>query len=144
MLNKLAIKTRERGLWRRSGVFIVNFEHISHLFLVFPFLTLNKSMLAGLLPFTNTVHARMRRDETRRDASNRRDRFWFIWFDGFMLFYADWTLYKTCLYSEFFWSVLSRIRTKMRRFTRISLCIQSEYGKTRENSEYGYFSSSRI
>ena len=26
--------------WCRSGVFIVNFEHISHLFLVFPWLTL--------------------------------------------------------------------------------------------------------
>ena len=115
------------------------FLHISHLFLVLPFLTSNKSMLAGLLPFTNTVHARRMRNEP-----NRRDRFWFIWFDGFMLFYPDWTWYKTCLYSEFFWSVLSRIRTKMRRFTRISLCIQSEYGKTRENSEYGYFSSSRI
>ena len=28
--------------WRRSGVFIVNFEHISHVFLVFLLLTLNK------------------------------------------------------------------------------------------------------
>ena len=28
--------------WRRSGVFIVNFEHISHLFLLFLLLTLNK------------------------------------------------------------------------------------------------------
>ena len=28
-------------LWRRSGVFIVNFEHISHLVLVFLLLTLN-------------------------------------------------------------------------------------------------------
>ena len=27
--------------WRRSGVFIVNFEHISHLVLVFLLLTLN-------------------------------------------------------------------------------------------------------
>ena len=31
-----------------SGVFIVNFQHISHLFLVFLLLTLNKQMLAGL------------------------------------------------------------------------------------------------
>ena len=46
------------------------FLHISHLFLVLPFLTSNKSMLAGLLPFTNTVHARRMRNE-----SNRRDRF---------------------------------------------------------------------
>ena len=35
------IKTTERLHWRRSGVFIVNFEHISHLALVFLLLTLN-------------------------------------------------------------------------------------------------------
>ena len=39
--------TRKRH-WRRSGVFIVNFEHISDLFLVFLLLTLNKQMLASL------------------------------------------------------------------------------------------------
>ena len=38
--SKLAIKTPERTQWRRSGVFIVNFEHISHLGL-FLLLTLN-------------------------------------------------------------------------------------------------------
>ena len=32
--SKLTIKTTERRQWRRSGVFIVNFEHISHLVLV--------------------------------------------------------------------------------------------------------------
>ena len=31
---QLAIKTPERRQWRRSGVFIINFEHISHLFLL--------------------------------------------------------------------------------------------------------------
>ena len=31
---KLAIKTPERRYWRLSGVFIVNFEYISHFFLV--------------------------------------------------------------------------------------------------------------
>ena len=40
--------------WRRSGVFIVNFEHVSHLFLVFLLLTFNKKMLAGLR-FTSHV-----------------------------------------------------------------------------------------
>ena len=45
--SKLIIKAPERR--RRSGVFIVNFEHISHLFLVFLFLALNWSMLAGEL-----------------------------------------------------------------------------------------------
>ena len=46
--SKSTIKTPERRRWRRSSVFIVNFEHISHLFLVFILLTLNKQMLAGL------------------------------------------------------------------------------------------------
>ena len=39
--SKLTIKTTKRGQWRRSGVFIVKFEHISHLDLVFLLLTLN-------------------------------------------------------------------------------------------------------
>ena len=33
----------------RSDVFIINFEHISHVFLVFLLLTLSKSTLVGLL-----------------------------------------------------------------------------------------------
>ena len=37
--SKITIKIPERGQWRRSGIFIVNFEHISHLVLVFPLLT---------------------------------------------------------------------------------------------------------
>ena len=28
--SKLTIKTPEQRQWRRSGVFVVNFEHISH------------------------------------------------------------------------------------------------------------------
>ena len=35
-----------KSLWRRSGVFIVNFEHYLHLFKVFLLLTLNRQMLA--------------------------------------------------------------------------------------------------
>ena len=38
---KLTIKTPDRRNWRRSGVFIVNFEHISHFALVFLLLTFN-------------------------------------------------------------------------------------------------------
>ena len=34
--------------WRRSGVFIVNFEHISYLVLVFLLLTFSKYMPVGL------------------------------------------------------------------------------------------------
>ena len=40
--SKLTIKTPERPHWRRSGVFVVNFEHISHLALLFLLLTLSK------------------------------------------------------------------------------------------------------
>ena len=43
---KLTIKTSERRQLRRSDVFIVKSEHISHL-LVFLLFTLNKYMLAG-------------------------------------------------------------------------------------------------
>ena len=40
--SKLTIKTPERHHWRRSGVLIANFEHISHLVLVFLLLPLNR------------------------------------------------------------------------------------------------------
>ena len=43
---KLTIKTSERRQWR-SGVFIVNFEHISHLALLFLLLTLNMQLPGG-------------------------------------------------------------------------------------------------
>ena len=38
--SKLTIKTRDRRQWCRSGIFIITFEHISHLFLAFLLLTL--------------------------------------------------------------------------------------------------------
>ena len=38
----LTIKTPELRHWRRSGVFIVNFKHISYLVLVFLLLTLSR------------------------------------------------------------------------------------------------------
>ena len=41
--SKLTIKKPERRYWCRSGIFMVNFEHISHLVLVFLLLTLNKN-----------------------------------------------------------------------------------------------------
>ena len=45
---KVNNKDTEQCQWRRSSVFIVSFEHISHLALVFLLLTLNKQMPAGL------------------------------------------------------------------------------------------------
>ena len=47
MCSKLTIKAPEQHHWRRSGIFIVNFEHISHLVLVFLLLTLNIQLSAG-------------------------------------------------------------------------------------------------
>ena len=46
--SKLTIETIEQGEWRRSGIFIVNFEHISHLVLLFLLLTLTRQMPAGI------------------------------------------------------------------------------------------------
>ena len=40
--NENSRKRRQRCLRRRSGVFVVNFEHISYFFLVFIMLTSNK------------------------------------------------------------------------------------------------------
>ena len=45
--SQLPIKTPERH-WRRSGLFIVNFDHTSHLFPVFLLLTLSKKMLLAM------------------------------------------------------------------------------------------------
>ena len=44
--SKLTIKTPEQLQWCRSVVFIINFEHILHLDLVFLLLTLSRQMLA--------------------------------------------------------------------------------------------------
>ena len=40
--SKLTIETPERCQWHHYGVFMANFEHISHLVLVFLLLTLNR------------------------------------------------------------------------------------------------------
>ena len=48
--SKLTIKIPERRQWRRSGIFIVNFEHILHLVLVFLLLTLSRYMPIGYKP----------------------------------------------------------------------------------------------
>ena len=46
--SKLTIETPERRHWRRSGVFRVNFGHISHLVLVFLLLILSRYMPARM------------------------------------------------------------------------------------------------
>ena len=46
---KLTIKAPGKRHWRYSSIFVVNFEFISLLVLVFLLLTLNMSLLTGLL-----------------------------------------------------------------------------------------------
>ena len=53
--SKLTIKIPERHHWRRSGVFVVNFEHISHLALVFLLLTLSRQTSNGNLFIQKTI-----------------------------------------------------------------------------------------
>ena len=49
--SKLTIKTPYRRQWRRSAIFIVNFEHISHLALVYLLLILNMLLPVGYVIF---------------------------------------------------------------------------------------------
>ena len=46
--SKITIKTPEQRQWRRFGVFIVNFQHISHFAPLILFLTLHMYLPAGL------------------------------------------------------------------------------------------------
>ena len=55
--SNLTIKTPEQRQWLCSGVFIVKFEHISHLVLVLLLLTLNRQMPTGLLPSKSSLPA---------------------------------------------------------------------------------------
>ena len=49
--SKLTIKIPKGRRWRRSALFIVNFEQISHIVFVFPLLTLNKQMPVGSIVY---------------------------------------------------------------------------------------------
>ena len=60
--SKLTIKTPERRKWRRSGVFIVNFEHILQLVLVFLLLNLNMQITAGQRSWLFSRSVRIRHD----------------------------------------------------------------------------------
>ena len=48
--SKLKIKIQERRHWHRSGVFIVNFEHISQLPLVLLLINFSSETPSGLVP----------------------------------------------------------------------------------------------
>ena len=57
--SKLTVKTTEWCQRRRSGAFIVNVEHIWNIALVFPLLTLNKYMPAGIIANTSLKLCRL-------------------------------------------------------------------------------------
>ena len=57
--SKLTQKTLEPSQWRRSGVTIVNFEHISHLVLVFLLLTLSRQISVDLNSFCTWTLVRL-------------------------------------------------------------------------------------
>ena len=51
------------------------------------------------------------------------------------------TLREKCLYSKFFWSAFSRIRTEYGDILRISpYSVQMQENTDQKNSKYGYFS----
>ena len=56
--SKLTIKTPKQLQWCRCGFFIVNFEQISHIVLVFPLLTKNKQMSARIMSccYSEKIH----------------------------------------------------------------------------------------
>ena len=61
--SKLTITIPKQNQWRRSGVFIVNFEQISHIVLVVPLLALNNQMPAG------TFLKKVFRNETKTEPT---------------------------------------------------------------------------
>ena len=71
---KLTIKTEERHYLGHSAIFIVKFERILHIALVYPFLTLNKEMstskLVGFIHFYSSF--------TFLCAFEKQYLFWFI------------------------------------------------------------------
>ena len=54
--SKLTVKVPEKRQWCHFGVFIVNFEHISHLVLVYLLLTFEKVNASWVVTFWNIDH----------------------------------------------------------------------------------------
>ena len=60
--SELTIKTPEQRHWRRFGVFIVNFEHISQFLLVFLLLTWSMYLFVVMLSQENQVTVMIQND----------------------------------------------------------------------------------
>ena len=79
--SKLTIKTPEERRWCRSGIFIVNFEHISNPVLVFLLLTLNMYLSVGNLSaslqqaLSNCFHQKCRVLDKRKEKKRERKRY---------------------------------------------------------------------
>ena len=82
IFSKLTIKLPEPCQWRRFGVFIVNFEHILHLFLVFFIVDLKKKVQRGNEKKKHTNEFR----NTNREAtpSKYRPQLWISTFIKFL------------------------------------------------------------
>ena len=75
MFSKLTIKIPKWRHWRRSGIFIVNFEHISHLVLVFLLLALNMQLPAGnTVAIVNWVAEKFQLDSVKFDSDGEKRR----------------------------------------------------------------------
>ena len=68
--SNLTLKKPERRHWCRSGVFTVNFEYISHLVLVFLFVTLNREFLTGIY-FKPKLHGNREREVTSQEVNSK-------------------------------------------------------------------------
>ena len=62
--SELTTKTPERCQWRRFAVFIVNFEHISNLYLAFVLLNLSTLMLTAYIAANSTIPIKFFRNIT--------------------------------------------------------------------------------
>ena len=96
--SKLRIKALEQCHWRRSDVFIVNFEQSSYIALVFPLLTLNNWISAEMqyLLIATAIYVIFSRIFCSVNSVKKE------WFDRFMgswfaVYCAKWTFWRVLL-----------------------------------------------
>ena len=77
---KVNNKNTKTKSWRRFGAFIVNFEHISHSFLMLLLLSLNKYMLAWFSPFIGAKRLSTSAKTSKRNIQSKPIKIFFISF----------------------------------------------------------------
>ena len=105
--SKFTKKTPEQRQWRCSGVFIINFEHILHIVLVFYLLTLKKKIPTGIPQKPVQIFPNIYNHQTYHLISDLRS------MQGSFTFKMEWVLYK-CL----FWKANDSITKLMISITR--------------------------